>query len=643
MLALEHLKSLISCKIDAFCTAGIVVQKYLDGSVSATICDTHYGHAKNLGHLRVPQSVRTSIAHKLSQGIPPDRIVKDIGECVDTSFNRVHMINKKDVANIECAFGLKVPVQRHPDDAISTKLWVEELKSKGKANPVLFYKQQGNSCHGFNDEDFVLILQTPLQSLLLQKFGTNIVCIDSTYKITGYDFVLITVLVVDEFGEGYPVSWCLANREDEVVMKKFYSCLREKADKDIKPKWIMTDDAEQFYSSWVSVFGHTPHKLLCTWHVQRAWRANLSKVVSKEAKTRVYHIIMTLLEETDVDKFNCSLDNFVSQMTAEEATKEYGEYFKKYYYARKEQWASCYRLHSGINTNMYVEAFHRVLKYIYFKGKVNKRVDKCAQILLEFARDKAFERLIKLEKGKPSLRASTIHKRYQESIKMSFAQIECLTANTWKVQSSYDPDTFYEVLQEETCCSADKSCLRCNTCNICIHQFVCGCPDSLYRSTICKHIHLIARSLNDTTSRSNLSLLECTGNIEHEPILKEVQQPSQESSIPVIKQHLFQKMSALSTCLNNCHDMQILKAVSSHLSSALNILNMEGNQVPLPSSNTPVNKKVEPQQKFVSTHKRKKQSTTKIAAPTYSQKHYYKQALTCNKPLFVDESQSITG
>ena len=42
----------------------------------------------------------------------------------------------------------------------------------------------------------------------------KVICIDSTHKTTGYDFLLITVMVVDEYGEGYPVAWCLSNRED---------------------------------------------------------------------------------------------------------------------------------------------------------------------------------------------------------------------------------------------------------------------------------------------------------------------------------------------------------------------------------------------------------------------------------------------
>lgn len=36
-----------------------------------------------------------------------------------------------------------------------------------------------------------------------------------------------------------------------------------------------------------------------------------------------------------------------------------------------EQWAKCYRHEAGINTNMYVESFHKAFKYgeNYLKGK----------------------------------------------------------------------------------------------------------------------------------------------------------------------------------------------------------------------------------------------------------------------------------
>ena len=68
---------------------------------------------------------------------------------------------------------------------------------------------------------------------------------------------------------------------------------------------------------------------------------------------------------------------------------------------------------------MHVENFHRLLKYVYMKGRINKRVDKCIHLLLKIARDKGFECLIKLEKGNVSHRISCIYQRHKSSVELS--------------------------------------------------------------------------------------------------------------------------------------------------------------------------------------------------------------------------------
>jgi hypothetical protein len=84
---------------------------------------------------------------------------------------------------------------------------------------------------------------------------------------------------------------------------------------------------------------------------------------------------------------------------------------------------------------MYVEAFHRVLKYVYLKGKVNRRVDMCVHVLLKVARDKAFDRLIKIEKGKTTSRINIIHQRHKESLKLALSLVNTLSDTEWLVQS----------------------------------------------------------------------------------------------------------------------------------------------------------------------------------------------------------------
>ena len=91
--------------------------------------------------------------------------------------------------------------------------------------------------------DFCLAIQTKLQQEMFIKFAnSHVVGVDSTHKTNGNDVPLITVLVADEFGEGYPVAWCISNREDKVVIIAFFEKLREKFG-SIKASWLMTDMA----------------------------------------------------------------------------------------------------------------------------------------------------------------------------------------------------------------------------------------------------------------------------------------------------------------------------------------------------------------------------------------------------------------
>lgn len=227
----------------------------------------------------------------------------------------------------------------------------------------------------------------------------------------GYDFTLITVVIVDEYGEGFPVAWCVTNREDQFLLMNFFHALRKRVG-NITPAWLMSDLAEQFYTAWIGSFKSRPKKLVCVWHVDRAWRENIRQLKDKELEATVYHNLRLLLEETDQKQFEVLLKHTLKEFKKSSTTVNFGKYFETHYASKKEQWAACYRRDAFINTNMYVEAFHRVLKYIYLKGRINKRLDKFVYVLLKLARDKGFDRLIKIEKGKSTERISMIHARH---------------------------------------------------------------------------------------------------------------------------------------------------------------------------------------------------------------------------------------
>ena len=96
------------------------------------------------------------------------------------------------------------------------------------------------------------------------------------------------------------------------------------------------------------------------------------------------------MEESDVKTFTTMLHKTLLQLSDSPATEGFAKYFSIHYAKRTEEWASCYRKSAKINTNMYIESFHRILKYVYLKGRMNKRVDNLIHILMKVSRDKAF-------------------------------------------------------------------------------------------------------------------------------------------------------------------------------------------------------------------------------------------------------------
>ena len=209
---------------------------------------------------------------------------------------------------MERAFKLKGGQRQH-DDASSVAAWVEEMRGMGDDNVDLYYKPQSadDDKTGVKQEDFLIVLQTPIQAEMFKKFAeAKVVHVAAAHGTNAYDFKLVTLLVVDEYGEGFPVAWCITNKEDRVVLIEL-SSVRTRCGM-VRPLWFMSDMAEQYYLAWVSVFDSTPRKLLCTWHVDRAWRGALQQhVTGVEKQAAVYSKLRVLLEETDKAKFTSLL------------------------------------------------------------------------------------------------------------------------------------------------------------------------------------------------------------------------------------------------------------------------------------------------------------------------------------------------
>jgi len=119
----------------------------------------------------------------------------------------------------------------------------------------------------------------PDQRHMLQKFEQgNVDCLDGTHGLNGYDFELVTLMVIDDFGSEFPCCFMYTNLKDAKVYTVMFTIINDVTG-IIKPQTFMTDIVETFYSAWETVMGPVPHRIFCSWHVDRAWRQNLYKIV----------------------------------------------------------------------------------------------------------------------------------------------------------------------------------------------------------------------------------------------------------------------------------------------------------------------------------------------------------------------------
>ena len=92
------------------------------------------------------------------------------------------------------------------------------------------------------------------------------------------------------------------------------------------------------------------------------------------AEEKAFHTLKVLMHEIDESNFKQMIESAVVQLKNDPTTQAFGEYFETNYKSKCEQWANCFRLRSGVNTNMYLEAFHHILKYKFLKGKKKQTI-----------------------------------------------------------------------------------------------------------------------------------------------------------------------------------------------------------------------------------------------------------------------------
>ena len=608
------------------------------------MCLNHYGHEKELEHVWMSKNTREQIAAKLQQGISREKILDDIRDSVGKEFHREHLIDEKDIYNIGKAFGLE-NIQRHANDQDSVLAWIQEWEESDE-NPVIYYKLQGDVDESvqLEKDDFMIVVQANYQKHMMESFGSRGICCDTTHGTTGYDFKLNSLLVLDEFEEGIPVAFCLSNRDNFHFMKVFFQTIKDSTG-PVSPCWFMSDTATQFFEAFSLVNECTPKQFICTWHVDKAWKEELrQKIKNFEVQGIVYKSLRTILEQTDQLVFEDYLAELNKRLKSSQETKAFGEYFFTYWVPKKTQWGYAYRTGAGINTNMLCEAFHRVFKYKYLKGKFNKRVDKCLVNLIKFNRDKVFQRFSKLTKGKYTSRMRFINDSHKASLRMPFTKMQNTGDATKFIIQSEDGNRNYDVGKVAGKCSSTNCRMTCVECNICSHQYTCNCTDFLLRSNICKHIHFLHRCLegNRASPTDSLDSEQTTFEVDEkdrnsgienaqemcelQALVNMVAKPNSECHFRQLKETVTKSVMELLHEVQNCSefDIQALSHAAKQVVAIKNTVvslkkNKETETIKL-KVHAPSNKNIDTQRRFYSTKRPRKYVKVRLCKPTWEEK-----------------------
>lgn len=236
--------------MDNICTSELRVIQKKDASITVQVCYTHYNHGKEFRGTWLTLERRRWVDLQLSAGTR-DSIYESL---------RNSVVNGRNIEtrHIRTAFSVD-DIKNDDDDHLSLFSWVYEWGAKLETNPILFYKLKGvtNQTEVLNEDDSVVVVQTENQKKMAVEFGGNGVCC-FTAKCSSY--FVTTLMVIDEFDEGFPMAYCMSNRLNENILKIFFAHLVQNLG-ELKPAWFAYDSNDAFYA-FAEMTGHSPRRLM---------------------------------------------------------------------------------------------------------------------------------------------------------------------------------------------------------------------------------------------------------------------------------------------------------------------------------------------------------------------------------------------
>ena len=231
----------------------------------------------------------------------------------------------------------------------------------------LMAKEMGDTCLYYHPQDVEppavaggkpkvnqhlrLALCSPVQAKMLKAFGTKLIFMDAVYGVGKHGFPILTLLVKDDFGNGFPVVWCISSTEDKEAWKEFLVAALAAAGLTADGRTFMIDKSKAEMAAITEIGANY---LLCTFHVLQEWDRYLKSADSgvhgrsnQYVRDGIFKNIKSLLRIADEAAFDVKSDQFENYLKVQEYSAVLDNYLKnwkpcaKHWAGESGRWWQC--------------------------------------------------------------------------------------------------------------------------------------------------------------------------------------------------------------------------------------------------------------------------------------------------------------
>ncbi|CAF3367722.1 unnamed protein product [Rotaria socialis] len=395
-------------------------------------------------------------------------------------------LTRKDINNIKKKINFNLFGNQSDPEWLHT--WIDNILSEDSNNSIKIKTNENGTLE-------CLYIQTMQMKAWFNKYS-NILHLDSTFKVNIENYQLYICLVQNASLKGVPVAYCLMTTGNKDNLQFFYSSISE--DNDLTQTEVIMIDKDLTNLDVLKEHFPTARILLCIFHVLKYLKIRVHELrISLTNRMNIMKNIRKLL----YDNNNMSAIYLKEIKINSEETYFYN-YFEMNWLACSEMWQTKFRKNLfsfNTDTNNHIERFNRTLKD---RISSNLHISECVKKLILAAEDAKAEEIrinINLKRqiynsddsmflkrfgNQITNKAIELLRKQNEELKHKSYSVEEIEENKWKVgQKDEEKNTFITSSIINRSSSIDLLC--------------CDCQFVLQNQLPCRHILVLFDRLND--------------------------------------------------------------------------------------------------------------------------------------------------